>query len=131
MIDMGGFDFSKNEEDLYVLSVMKENDNDPKKTDEALKKLWGEDFEANYEIYQVEDVYAGKFHGTGEDLTERARYYLGKMIKDNKKERRGCVLVDEQLAELLQMLMEKYTFQNVDQAWLKLCYYYDYLGPER
>ena len=35
-----------------------------------------------------------------------------------------------QLAELLQMLMEKYTFENVDQSWLKLCYYYDYLGPE-
>lgn len=130
MIDMGGFDFSKTEEDLYVLSVMKENDNDPAKTDEALKKLWGEDYEANYEIYEVEDVYAGKFHGEGEDYTEQIKKYLGKMIKDNKKERQGCVLVNEELANLLQMLMEKYTFQNVDQAWLKLCYYYDYLGPE-
>ena len=25
---------------------------------------------------------------------------------------------------------EKYTFQNVDNSWTKLCYYYDYLGPE-
>ena len=31
----------------------------------------------------------------------------------------------------LQQLMEKYTFENVDQSWLKLCYYYDYLGPGR
>ena len=33
-------------------------------------------------------------------------------------------------AELLQKLMDKYTFADVDQSWLKLCYYYDYLGPE-
>ena len=130
MIDMGGFDFSKDENDLYILSVMAENDNDPAKTDEALQKLWGEDFEANYEIYQVEDVYAGKYHGKGQDCTGQIKKYLGKMISDNKKERKGCVLVTEELAELLQQLMEKYTFENVDQAWLKLCYYYDYLGPE-
>jgi hypothetical protein len=24
--------------------------------------------------------------------------------------------------------MDKYTFQNVDNSWLKLCYYYQYLG---
>jgi len=131
MIDLGGFDFTKDENDLYILSVMKENDNDRAKTDEALKKLWGEDYEANYETYKVEDVYAGKYHGTGEDCTEKIKYYVGKMIKDGKKERQGCVLVDEELAQLLQMLMEKYTFQNVDQGWLKLCYYYDYLGPEK
>ena len=130
MIEMGGFDFSKTENDLYILSVMAENENDPAKTDEALRTLWGEDFEANYEIYQVEDVYAGKFHGEGEDCTEQISKYLKKMINDKKKERKGCVLVTEELAELLQTLMEKYTFENVDQAWLKLCYYYDYLGPE-
>ena len=131
MIDKGGFDFSKDENDQYVLTVMAENDNDQAKTDAALKELWGEDFEANYEIYKVEDVYAGKYHGKGEDCTERIKAYLPKMIKDGKAERKGCVLVDRELAEILQQLMDKYTFENVDQGWLKLCYYYDYLGPGR
>jgi len=31
----------------------------------------------------------------------------------------------ERLAEILQMLMDKYTFEDVDNSWLKLCYYYD------
>ena len=39
------------------------------------------------------------------------------------------MVVTERLAELLQMVMDKYTFQNVDHSWTKLCYYYDYLGP--
>ena len=131
MIDKGGFDFSKDENDQYILTVMAQNDNDPTKTDAALKELWGEDYEANYEIYKVEDVYAGKYHGKGQDYTEVIKTYLPKMIKDRNKEREGCVLVDQQLAEILQQLMEKYTFENVDQGWLKLCYYYDYLGPGR
>ena len=130
LIDKGGFDFSKNEEDQYILAMMAKNDNDPKKTDEYLKTLWGEDFDANYEIYQVEDVYAGRYHGTGEDLTPMISKYLDKMINDGNREREGCVVVTEELAELLQKLMDKYTFADVDQSWLKLCYYYDYLGPE-
>ena len=128
MIDKGGFDLSKNEEDLYILAMMANNDNDPAKTDAYLKEQWGEDFDANYKTYQVEDVYAGKYHGKGEDKTAQISKYLSKMIKDGHKEREGCVVVDKELAELLQMLMDKYTFEDVDQSWLKLCYYYDYLG---
>ena len=130
LIDKGGFDFSKNEEDQYVLAMLEKNGNDPEKTKEYLKEQWGEDYEANCEIYQVDDVLAGKYHGIGEDLTDEISKYLDKMIKDGNAEREGCVVVDAELAELLGKLMEKYTFQNVDQSWLKLCYYYDYLGPE-
>ena len=32
--------------------------------------------------------------------------------------------------ENLQMLMDKYTFSGVDHSWTKLCYYYDYIGPQ-
>ena len=39
--------------------------------------------------------------------------------------------VDARLAELLQMLMDKYTFAGVENSWTKLCYYYDELGPEK
>ena len=43
-------------------------------------------------------------------------------------ERQGCVAVTEELAEALQLLMDKFTFPGVDHSWTKLCYYYNYLG---
>ena len=131
MIDKGGFDFSKTENDLYVLSFLQQNDNDPAKTREYFKTLWGEDYDANAAEYKLEDVLAGKYHGKGEDLTAEISKYLSKMINDGHAEREGCVVVDEELAEILSKLMDKYTFEGVDQSWLKLCYYYDYLGPEQ
>ena len=51
------------------------------------------------------------------------------LIDDGHEERKGCVIVTEELAELLQLLVDKYTFAGVDNSWKKLCYYYDYLGP--
>ena len=38
----------------------------------------------------------------------------------------GCVAVDARLAEILQLLMDKYTFEGVENSWLKLCYYEQY-----
>ena len=126
---MGGFDFSKTEEDLYVIGVINKFNGDQKKADEYLKETWGEDYEANAEIYQLADVYAGKYHGKGKDMTAEIKKYVSKMETSSAHpERKGCVVVDKKLAEILQMLMEKYTFENVDNAWLKVCYYYDHLG---
>ena len=130
MVDKGGFDFSKTEDDQYVIAKMNECDGDPEKTKEALKEAWGADYEANYVEYKVDDVLAGIYHGEGEDLTPAITKYLSKMITTGPAERKGCVPVDAELAEILQKLMDKYTFEGVDQGWLKLCYYYDYLGPE-
>ena len=129
MIDLGGFDFSKTEEDLYILGILEAQEGDPQKAIDYLKALWGEDYDGYAEIYQVDDVLAGKYHGTGEDYTEEMRTYLKKMITSGGKEIQGCVAVDQRLAELLQKLMDKYTFEGVDNAWIKLCYYYDYMGP--
>ncbi len=129
MIEMGGFDFSKSETDGEILAYLKQNDNDTDKTKEYLKKLWGEEFDQNAEIYQIDDIFEGRFHGTGEDLTGAARAYLPK-IERSGTETEGCVPVDEELAELLQQLMSKYTFEDVENAWLKVCYYYDYLGAD-
>lgn len=129
MIDMGGFDFSKTEDDLYILAYLKERDGDVEATDAYLRELWGEDYDTYAEIYRLEDVYEGIYHGTGEDLTEEMRTYYSQVIT-TPGEKRGCVVVTERLAEILQMLMEKYTFQNVEDSWIKLCYYYEYLGPE-
>ena len=50
-------------------------------------------------------------------------------ITTGPAERQGCVPVTEELAEILQLLMDKYTFQDVDHSWTKLCYYYDHVGP--
>lgn len=43
-------------------------------------------------------------------------------------ERQGCVAVTKELAEALQTLMDKFTFEGVENSWTKLCYYYEYLG---
>ncbi len=129
MIEKGGFDFSKTENDETVLMYLRQNDNDPDKTREYLKELWGADYEENAANYQVDDVLAGRFHGKGEDYTERMRAYVAKMAT-GPVERQGCVEMTEELAEMLQVLMDKYTFKGVDHSWTKLCYYYDHLGPE-
>ena len=132
MIDLGGFDFSKTEDDLYILSCLKKYDYDVDATDEYLRNLWGEDYDTYAEKYQLEDVYKGKYHGKGEDLTDDISAYLSKMYSGSQyPERQGCVAVDQELAEILQKLMDKYTFSDVDHSWTKLCYYYDYLGPAK
>ncbi len=128
MIEMGGFDFSKSETDGEILSYLRQNDNDVDKTKEYLKTLWGEDYDMNAENYQLDDIFAGRYHGDGPDLTEEVRTYLDK-IDTSDTEKQGCVPVDKRLAEILQLVMDKYTFEDVENAWIKVCYYYDYLGP--
>ena len=130
MIDLGGFDFSKTEHDLYIKGFLDQNDGDVAATDEYLQGLWGADYDELSVEYQIEDVFAGKYHGEGEDMTAAISAYISKMYDGPAEERVGCVAVDEGLAEILQMLMDKYTFENVDNSWTKMCYYYDYLGPE-
>lgn len=127
MIDMGGFDFSKSETDGEIISYMKQNGNDEEKTKKYLKELWGEEYDENAKIYQIDDIFAGRYHGEGPDLTNEIRTYVSKIDKSNT-ERKGCVVVDKRLAEILQLLMDKYTFEEVENSWLKVCYYYDYLG---
>ena len=129
MIDKGGFDFSKTENDLYILSFLEARDNDVDKTREYFKTLWGVDYDAQAAEYKLEEVLAGKYHGTGPDLTEEIKGYLSKMYSGSEEERVGCVPVDTRLAEILQLLMDKYTFEGVDNSWAKMCYYYDVLGP--
>ena len=126
LIDKGAFDFSKDESDMYILAFMADHDNDADATDAYLRELWAADYDSYAEIYRLKDVYAGKYHGEGEDLTEEVRAYFSK-IEKAPAERKGCVAVDERLAEILQLLMDKFTFQGVEQSWLKVCYYYDSL----
>lgn len=131
MINLNAFDFSKSETDLEVIAYLNMHGGDVEATDAYLRELWGSDYAANAETYQLEDVYAGIYHGRGEDYTEEIMGYVAKMIDNGPDhELTGCVAVDARLAELLTMLMDKYTFPDVDYSWQKLCYYYLYLGPE-
>lgn len=129
MIDKQGFDFSKTESDLYILAIMASHGNDPEATDAYLREFWAADYDSNAQLYQIRDVFDGIYHGAGEDLSGAISAYLDKIITSGPEERIGCVAVDEGLAEILQKLMDKYTFENVDHSWIKLCYYYDHLGP--
>ena len=139
MIDMGGFDFTKSEDDLYILGIMSKYDNDVDATRQYLKDFWGDDYAATADEYKLEEVFKGIYHGymlnedgdkiPGVDYTEAISKYLNKMYNGTNKERVGCVEVDAELAELLQHLMDKYTFEGVEFSWKKMCYYYDDLGP--
>ena len=81
----------------------------------------------------------------GEDLTELARSFLSQKITvgynatlgetiSEGDARIGCIIVTEELSDLLQKLMDKYTFMNgtapnltsIENSWLKLCYYHHY-----
>lgn len=99
---------------------------------DGFKALWGASYEAKYIEYKVEEVINGNYHGESYDLTERVKVYIDKMITEedypNNPELYGCVVVDKELAELLQALMDKFTFEGVDHSWTKLCYYYLHIG---
>ncbi len=127
VIANGGFNFTRTEDDEFILAFMRERNNDPDATRAYLKEYWGSDYDAYAQEYQLEDVLAGKLHGKGQDLTAQAQAFISKM-ETAPVERQGCVEVTVELAQLLQKLMDKYTFADVDHSWTKLCYYYEYLG---
>lgn len=130
-IELGAFNFSYSETDAMVLAKLKELDNDVDACREYYKALWGDAYAEWEEIYQLEEVLAGTYHGGGSDLTNDIKEYVDKMIcagTDNP-EIEGCVAVDERLAEILQAFMDKYSFAGVDHSWTKLCYYYKSIAP--
>ena len=124
----------KSANDQFILDFIAQHGNN---WTAELIELWGDDFEENYmNVYKVEEVINGIYHGESLDYTDDLLEYVDKMIKteydeDNNPlnaELNGCVMVDERLAELLQILMDKFTFDGVDHSWTKLCYYYLYIG---
>lgn len=132
LISLGGFEFVYSEDDQVILFYMNKytDDNDQvdrDKVEEALLERWGQEmYNENESLGIIDDVFNGIYHGTGADATAAIQKYLSKMIKGGELD--GCVKVDEELATLLQQLMDKYTFAGVDQSWLKMCYYYKHLG---
>ena len=129
LIKSGAFNFTITDDDQWVIDYynyfLKQNLDTDFET--YMQGIWGENFETNWETLEVEDVLDGYYHGTGEDMTDVITKYAKKVITSG--ELSGCVAVNEELGEVLQMLMDKYTFKGVENSWIKLCYYYDYLGP--
>ncbi len=141
IIKLGAFDFSRTEDDQYILNILAKYNNDVEKCDQYLREYWGEDYDEYAELYQLEDVYAGIYHGSGKDYTAIAEKYIAKKITvgynadlnetiKEGDERIGCVIVTEELSELLQILMDKFTFPGVETSWRKLCYYHQYFCEE-
>ena len=131
LIKYGSFDFSKTDDDEWILDYydyFEELDFNGTDFETCLREVWGENFDTNWEELMVEDVLDGYYHGKGEDMTAVAEKYANKISKSG--ELYGCVAVNEELGEILQMLMDKYSFSGVEHSWTKLCYYYDYLGPD-
>lgn len=97
---------------------------------EGFLALWGtENFATNYQdVYKVDEVVAGKYHGESINLTYDISAYFDDIITaethPDNAELHGCVVVDKELAEILQVLMDKFTFEGVEHSWTKLCYYY-------
>jgi peroxiredoxin len=125
MTETHAFNFALSEYDHIGLNAWERAGKD----EDKLRQMWGENFDAYWELYQMDDIIKGVYHGTGEDMTAVMKSYVDKMLdEEGYPERQGCVVVDKQLADILQTLMDKYTFKGVDHSWTKLCYYYKYLG---
>ena len=142
------FDFSKDdlgqplvdEEGYYRVNYLDENNNIVR---------YYVCYDANGEYHEVPEIGAdGKTEENGytyvklseDDLKELGyvnyteyvtKYIEDNMITDENSELYGCVKVDAEFAKVLSMLMDKYTFEGIEYSWVKLCYYYKYLGPEK
>lgn len=131
LIASGSFNFAVTDDDQWILDYYKyfeELDFNGADFESCMQEVWGEEFELKWDELEVDDVLAGYYHGDGEDMTEIMNKYAQQVYTSGELE--GCVPVTEELAECLQMLMDKYTFEGVDHSWTKLCYYYQYMGPE-
>ena len=128
---MDAFNFAYNETDQMVMAKLEELNGDVDACREYYKNLWGDGYAEWEEIYKLEEVLAGKYHGTGADLTDEINAYVEKMIaySSDAPELEGCVPVDEELGEILQALMDKYSLSGVKNSWTKLCYYYKSVAP--
>ncbi len=72
------------------------------------------------------------------DYSADVQAYIDNMIRADADESTvslndlvaGCVAVDKDLAVILQYLVDKTSFNGVPNAWTKLCYYFEELGPQ-
>ncbi len=138
LISAGAFDFTKTENDQYAIYRGWDE-----MTDEQLRESFAKeelDYDYAFELYKIADLREGKYHGTGPDCTEkilefaRTKMYTAEGdnygVKTDDPNLLGCVPVDAELAEILQMLMDKMTFK-AENSWTKISYYYLEFGPAK
>ena len=156
LIESGAFNFRYSENDLYVLNTLAKNNGDVEKTKADLLAELGSELYGDYYVdelgntnegFAVDAVLSETYHGilgaeAVYDYSDRIREIAeNDIIKAGYNEtlketilegdaRIGCVIVTEELANILQLLMDKYTFRGVENSWAKLCYYHEYFGPE-
>lgn len=131
LIRSGVFNFEITEDDQWIIDYydyFESLDFNGTDFETCMEEVWGEDFDYYWELMEVENVLDGYYHGTGKDMTDEMAAYAAKAYSSGELD--GCVPVDEDLAEILQQLMDKYTFDGVENSWIKLCYYYEHLGPD-
>ncbi|MBQ7343631.1 MAG: TlpA family protein disulfide reductase [Clostridia bacterium] len=137
---------NRTDKDMKALEYLEIYNADGK---EALKAYWDSEFSSilpgedddvtdisewryNYfwNYYKMDDVIAGIYHGKVADYTDEMLAYVEKMENDvaNNPERQGCVAVTRELAEILDTLIAREVFEDVQNGWLKFCFYYDMLG---
>ena len=93
---------------------------------------WSSDFDYWWSYYKMDDIILGIYHGPAYDYTEIIGEYIDNMLDEaDHPERQGCVAVDEELGKILQILMDVYTFEGVENSFVKLCYYYEPLYAEK
>ena len=129
MLNTQSFNFELSEDDQWVLEFIAAYGDDYLA---ELEVYWGDNFEEYMELFDVEDVAEGDYNGDGEDMTDIAKKYAAQAYGSSSAhpELEGCVPVNEELGDILQQLMDKFTFKNVKYSWAKLCFYYDYIGPD-
>ena len=146
MIERGVFDFTMNplERTIYeTLNIIKASIRDENGWDDdhevildeedyrdVFVGLWGEaKYAQRAEI--VAKVNSGEYVGY-ESKTEIIKKYAEMLYTAEDgvaEELIGCTAVTEELAKILQTLMNIYLFEGVDHSWTKLCFYYKHYGP--
>ena len=95
------------------------------KEDEWLHIYFGDEYDEKWEFYQMDDVKNGIYHGQAKDYTADMLAYVAILLDEvDHPERQGCIAVDAELAMMLQLLMDRETFEGVENSWVKLAYYY-------
>ena len=96
--------------------------------DEWLHNYFGAEYDEKWAYYQMDDVKAGKWHGEAKDYTADMLAYVELLLDEpDHPECQGCIAVDAELAKILQLLMDRETFEGVENSWVKLAYYYEEL----
>ncbi len=129
-------DYSKTEKDVTILEYIKSY---PTNYEAKLREAFGDEYDQAY----VDDVVNGIYHGSindyakgqttaSVDYTAIMEAYINSdaVIDDPDSPMYGCMIVNAEIAEILQHLVDKFSFSGVENAWSKLCCYWQQYGPD-